>query len=184
MSACAPRVDRLPDRRPDDAPSAPHSAPIAHPPDTAAADTGSNRQNAADTVPERIARRFPSATSLQLRTTPFEHGVVLQGRRVTGYEVDSDRAGTTAEGYGGPVPLRVWLDADARVVEVSVLANDETPGYLKLVIDGGLLERVRGLDAAELESIDAVTMATLSSRAIAEGCRRTAERVAREVVSR
>jgi uncharacterized protein with FMN-binding domain len=135
-----------------------------------------------DTVPARIRRRFPSATSFASEDRPFPHGVIHGPAGTIGYEVDTDEAGTTQTGFGGPVPLLLWFDSDGQVSEVKVMGNDETPGYLQLVLRSGLLDSLKGRSATAVESVDAVTMATFSSRAVIDGVRLTADRVAAELL--
>jgi hypothetical protein len=137
-----------------------------------------------DSVPARIRRRFPAATIFTARTEPFAHGAVTGPGGIIGYEVDSDEAGTTQDGFGGPVPLLVWFDGRGRVTEVKVMGNDETPGYLQIIFKSGLLDSLKGYSAADPESVDAVTLATKSSRAIIDGTRLAAERVCRELLKR
>ena len=80
---------------------------------------------------------------------------------------------TSAKGYGGTLSIVVGLDADGSVVGVSVEATDETPGLGKNVEKSEFLSLFIGKSAAERpvikENVDAVTGATYSSRAVAEG---------------
>ncbi|MFO7650107.1 MAG: FMN-binding protein [bacterium] len=138
----------------------------------------------ADSVPARIKRRFPEATAFAARAEPFTHGTVTGPDGIIGYEVDSDEAGTTQDGFGGPVPLLVWFDGRGRVTEVKVMGNDETPSYLDIIFKSGLLDSLKGYSAAEPKNVDAITLATRSSRSIIDGARLTAERVCRELLRR
>jgi uncharacterized protein with FMN-binding domain len=101
-----------------------------------------------------------------------------------GYEVFSDSAGVTGRGYAGNVPVQVYLDERARPVRIYVLDNCETPAYLEVVYNGGLLERLLAYDPAKPESVDAVTLATSSSHAIIAGVTALARRVAEEIAGR
>jgi uncharacterized protein with FMN-binding domain len=101
---------------------------------------------------------------------------------VLGYSVCSDSAGTTTQGYAGPVPVMVLLDAEACPRRIYILDSRETPAYLEIVVGSGLLDRLLKFDPAQPESVDAVTLATSSSRAIIAAVTRTAERVMREIV--
>jgi len=103
---------------------------------------------------------------------------------VLGFEVFSDSAGVTGEGYGGVVPVQVLFDARGKPVRIYVLDNSETPAYLDLALKGGLLERLLAYDPALPESIDAVTLATSSSGAIIAGVTGLAKRVADEFLHR
>jgi uncharacterized protein with FMN-binding domain len=82
------------------------------------------------------------------------------------------------------VPVQVFLDARAKPLRIYVLDNSETPAYLDIAIGGGLLERLLAYDPARPDSIDAVTLATSSSKAIIGGVTGLAARVSAEIVAR
>ena len=70
-------------------------------------------------------------------------------------------------GYNGPTPLIIKV-VNGVVVKVEALPNQETPGYFKRVINGGLLDAPVGLkiEDASKKPYDAVTGATYSSIAV------------------
>ncbi len=147
--------------------------------------TATRREPARHELPEAIVKTFPDAWSVVRRTDPFPIEVVLDRKQaVLGYSVYSDSAGTTAVGYAGPVPVQLHLDAQGCPRRIYLLDNQETPAYLELVVRQGLLERLLGYDPARPDSIDAVTLATTSSKAIISTVTRTADRVEREVIGR
>lgn len=166
--------NRIPDEsRPRDTARARDSAPASPPP-----------APRPESVPGRIARRFPAATGFVTLTEPFSHGRVLDRHGVIGYEVDTDEAGTTQDGYAGPIPMIIWFDAQGRVTEVKILGNDETPGYLQIIFNSGLLDSLKGYSAAAPESVDVITLATKSAKAMIDATRLTADIVDRELVPR
>ena len=67
-------------------------------------------------------------------------------------------------GYNGPTPLIIKV-VNGVVVKVEALPNQETPGYFRKVINGGLLNAPVGLRVEEAvkKPYDAVTGATYSS---------------------
>jgi hypothetical protein len=135
--------------------------------------------------PAEALKAFPDASVLQSLREPFPHQLVRnRAGKVLGYVVDSDSANTTATGYAGPVPVRVYLDPAARPGRIYVLDNRETPAYLEIIVSDGLLERLLKYEPARPESIDAVTLATSSSRAVIAGVTATARRVLAEIVQR
>lgn len=91
----------------------------------------------------------------------------------------------TARGYGGDVVVLVGLDRDLRVVAVRVLEQKETPGLGTRATEPPFLRQFRGLKAEDLKlkryggKIDAITGATITSRAVTEAAREAAESVAR-----
>ena len=71
-------------------------------------------------------------------------------------------------GFAGPTPLEITLDASGKISDVKLLPNKDTPQYLQIAIDGGLLKAWNGLTPKEAlaKQVDAVTGATFSSRGI------------------
>ena len=131
---------------------------------------------------DAVRKAFPAARSSRSVSQPFPHRVVADSSgRVLGYEVFSDSADVTGRGYAGMVPVQVLLNAAARPVRVYVLDNCETPAYLDIALGGGLLERLLTYDPAKPDTIDAVTLATSSSRAVIAGVTGIAKRVSSEI---
>lgn len=93
-----------------------------------------------------------------------------------GYVVEA-----TSRGYGGQLPLYVGFNPEGEIVGVQVPANDETPGLGQHVHDevfysqlvGGSAQSMvvvgQGASSSDLpaESIDAISGATISSKAFA-----------------
>jgi len=173
-SAVSPRAETVPPATPRS--QAAHSqAPVGTSPTAPARET----------VPTIVAKAFPEAGSVQHRSRPFLHRVIRDSAaRVLGYEVFSDSAGVTARGYAGMVPLQVFFDARGKPVRIYVLDNCETPAYLDLVYRAGLLDRLLAFDPAKPDSIDAITLATSSSRAIIAGVTGLAVRVSAELAAK
>lgn len=76
-------------------------------------------------------------------------------------------------GYHGPIPMEINI-VDGKIAQISILENDETPRFLRTVVESGLVERFYGLtprEASKIE-IDAVSGATFSSNAIIESVKR------------
>jgi hypothetical protein len=139
----------------------------------------------AETLPGVIKKTFPTARSARLESSPFPHRVIHDSaERVLGYEVFSDSAGVTACGYAGMVPVQVYFDARGKPVRIFVLENCETPAYLDLAFGAGLLDKLLAFDPARPDSIDAVTLATSSSRAIIAGVTGLAARVSAEIAAK
>ncbi len=78
----------------------------------------------------------------------------------------------TVEGYMGPTPLVVHVDALGLVSRIEALPNEETPAYWRLAMEG-LSKAWNGVpadEAVKLE-VDAVSGATFSSDAIISNVR-------------
>lgn len=71
-------------------------------------------------------------------------------------------------GFAGPTPLEIILDASGKISEVKLLPNKDTPKYIQIAIDGGLLKVWNGLTPQEAlaKKVDAVSGATFTSRGI------------------
>jgi electron transport complex protein RnfG len=79
-------------------------------------------------------------------------------------------------GYGGPIRLLFTLDkptaeapAAARVGRVVLLGHQETPGITDFLQDGRWLDGLAAATAGQLRAADAITGATITSRAITGG---------------
>ena len=85
-------------------------------------------------------------------------------------------------GYGGPVVLAIGLQRDGVLKDFQVLESNETPVYLELLSSwmNGLKGR-RILDAAPFAGVDAVSGATLTSRAILDTLERSTHAFAAQV---
>ena len=69
-------------------------------------------------------------------------------------------------GFAGPTPLEIILDASGKISEVKLLPNKDTPKYVQIAIDDGLLKAWNGLTPQEAlaKKVDAVSGATFTSR--------------------
>ncbi len=67
-------------------------------------------------------------------------------------------------GYNGRVPAEVTIK-DGVIQDVKILENKETPSYLERV-EREMLPKFRGINLSEIPSIDAVSGATFTSRAL------------------
>ena len=116
----------------------------------------------ADTY-EKVADFTPTALVSAL------YEAVRDGETV-GYVAD-----VTSNGYGGAISITVGVDREGYVSGVSVTSHSETQGVgSKVVADQSVLDRFKGLtgpitlDSGD-NAFDAVTGATVSSRAVTNG---------------
>ena len=70
-------------------------------------------------------------------------------------------------GFNGAIPLEINM-IDGKIANINILENEETPGFLRRVMNAELLENFYGLTPKEAVNldIDAVSGATYSSNAI------------------
>ncbi len=101
-----------------------------------------------------------------------------KGGEVVGYAIET----ATKNGFSGMIKMMVGFDTAGKILNVNVLEQNETPGLgAKITEDGNpLLTSVRGKEASKINltvkkdggDVDALTAATISSRAYAEAVAR------------
>lgn len=112
---------------------------------------------------------------------PFEYHIAKNGDECVGYIFV-----TSAKGYGGEVSVMTAVNTDGSVKAVSVLsADNETPGLGQNVTKESFYSQYSGKKSgvtvvkngavAENNEIDAVTGATISSKAVTEAVNKALE---------
>lgn len=104
-----------------------------------------------------------------------DHGATLLVNRGDGRFLGAALEGVSNNGYGGEMRLMVGFDADGRVVDFAPVALLETPGLGTKIATEGFRASFRGRSVSgswkitkDGGEIDAVTSATISSRAAVE----------------
>ena len=91
------------------------------------------------------------------------------------------------KGYGGAIKMLVAVTADGKAMDFSILAHNETPGLGDNAQKPAFRNQFKGKDASHLivvkdpgnrEDIQAMTGATISSRAVTLGVKQAVEAVA------
>ena len=141
-----------------------------------------------DTLPtielSEVQDLFPDAQQLQLFDTSYF--VVKNAENETiGSVMLSSPYSDGIKGYAGPTPLLIALDKEGKILQVKILANRETPGFLKSVTNAGFFESWNGLtvDEALQKDVDAVSGATYSSRGIQNSLKARLAVVSRQSVA-
>ena len=92
-----------------------------------------------------------------------------------------------SKGYGGTIKLLVAVSADSKVIDYNILEHNETPGLgdnaQKPAFRGqfagkGVEQLMVTKNPADKDAIQAMTGATISSRAVTKGVRQAVEEVA------
>jgi Na+-translocating ferredoxin:NAD+ oxidoreductase RnfG subunit len=100
-----------------------------------------------------------------------------ENRSPVGYAIASAEYAPDVMGYGGPIPLLVALDPQGRILQVSVLPNDETPSYVSRLFSTEYLASLAGKsyrDAFQVgRDVDAVSGATVSQTALTRTLQKT-----------
>ncbi len=98
--------------------------------------------------------------------------------------VTSQVAPAASAGYGGPLPALVGIDAGGTITGVKLLPHRETPVYVARLEDPAYLARFRGRRVTDPlrvgGDVDAVTAATVTAEALANGIREAGRKVAAE----
>lgn len=81
------------------------------------------------------------------------------------YVVNTTELGREEKGFAGQTPLNVTIDKNGVIVKVEALANSETPDFFRSV-EEKMLPNFAGKDAKSVSSVDGVSGATFSSRAV------------------
>lgn len=123
---------------------------------------------------ETYSAVLPDADSFTELELPGIEGVsaVLKADNGAGYVVMA-----SARGYGGEVPAAVSFDSEGNIIDVIMTDNNETPGLGQKVVDPAFYSQFSGMTAEEiaLEDIDAISGATISSRASVNAINRAIE---------
>ncbi|MFT3739674.1 MAG: 4Fe-4S binding protein [Breznakibacter sp.] len=123
-----------------------------------------------------IKKAFPKAERFK-RNADKSLTVTDKDRQILGYALISEDLDARYQGYAGHVPLLVALDANKQIVNVLLLPNSETPGYIRHLQEKKLLDAWNGhaVDTSLLSrQVDAVSGATFSSKAIIRTVHQTA----------
>jgi uncharacterized protein with FMN-binding domain len=87
------------------------------------------------------------------------------------------------QGYGGPVQVFVLADSTGNIREIFLGEHSETLAYVNKLKRNGYFDQYKGIQLnSEFvlnNDIDAVSGATVSSRAIAQACRNAAHKIAK-----
>jgi electron transport complex protein RnfG len=138
-------------------------------------------KQAADALESSLRSVLPAAATFE----EAESATVWLGRAA-----DGSLAGivfkVAPRGYGGPVPVVVGLDTAARVIAVSVGAGGmkETPGLGMKAQEEWFRVQFAGKAGDEVKlkrdggTVDAISAATITSRAVASGVREGIEKYA------
>lgn len=92
---------------------------------------------------------------------------------------------TVTAGFGGDMTLMVGFDNNGAIIGVQILTHSETPGLGAKVNDGAYLSQYEGQNGNLTlgQDVDAVSGATISSRAVLDGVNRARDQFNRYVSS-
>jgi electron transport complex protein RnfG len=124
-------------------------------------------------IQEMLSTLFPS-----LETFTYDEGsgqyTILKDSVVIG-QARMLQAG----GYGGAIDILVGIEPDGRLRGIRIISQQETPGLGAKISESAFLDQFVGVAVSELNlrrdggSIDAITGATISSRAVVQALKAT-----------
>lgn len=131
-------------------------------------------ENEEQSKQESMFSVLPDAKNFQMLTEDVLYMGLDSSGNIVGYAIS-----TAAQGYGGQVKVMTGIDTNGVIVGVDVFYNDdETPGLGKNTSNASFRDQYKGLTTREdiyvskdnassnAQSVDAVTSATISSRAV------------------
>ena len=140
-----------------------------------------------NSVTEPIIEKLAEETEIKSRQIVFADAVSfgeeteVNGAKVVAALDENDEiighvVVNTAKGYGGDISVMTGVDADGKVTGVNILSHAETAGLGAKAAEQSFRDRFVGLvsgitvskDKAGENSIDAITGATITSRAMTE----------------
>ena len=88
------------------------------------------------------------------------------------------------QGWGGPMEVGTWIDLKGTIKKLIVIGHRETPVFFNALVKGNYFEQYKKKHIQEKfitgQDIDAVSGATISSRAVAEATKKGAHKWGRE----
>lgn len=129
---------------------------------------------------EAILKVLPNASELCPITTD---GMVVDGVQVTETVYRSDvgyAVGVAPNGYGGPITMIVGVDNDLKVTGIKIISQSETAGLGAKCTEESFQEQYKGKtenivvskSGAKDNEIDAISSATVTSKAVTKGVNR------------
>ena len=125
---------------------------------------------------KQVLPEYEATTSqtIEVNSLPVVAHTATVADKAVGYAVES----ISKNGFGGTVRLMVGFDTAGKIININVLEQKETPGLGTKMTDEGnvLLASFKDKNASEINmtvkkdggDVDALTAATISSRAYAE----------------
>ncbi|HWI66155.1 MAG TPA: FMN-binding protein [Symbiobacteriaceae bacterium] len=144
----------------------------------------------AQALKDGLAKVVPGAASFE-PVLIGDHAVVRDAWRALG--ADGKQVGVVIEaapgGYGGPIRMLVGVAPDGKLIKVEILsASGETPGLGSKAVEPSFVKQYEGLQqgialvkgrAPKGNEVQAITGATISSKAVTDGINAALEAAAK-----
>ncbi len=99
--------------------------------------------------------------------------IIYQDSEIIGYAFLA-----TGKGYGGKINILVGVDENFAIEDVVIISNTETPGLGSKITENSFTDQFKGMAAEDIAlkkdggEVDAITGATISSKAVVEAIRK------------
>jgi len=130
-------------------------------------------------VRQMLAQMFEDMHDFELSGDMYS---IIKGGEVIGYAFRG-----TGKGYGGDINILIGLNSDKSIKDIVVLSHTETPGLGSKITESSFLDQFKGLTLEDLKlskeggSVDAITGATISSKAMVDGVKQSIEQKLEEM---
>jgi len=118
---------------------------------------------------------FPEMTDFKYLDKYYE---IYAGNDIAGFAFT-----LKGKGYGGDINMLAGIDSNYNVKAISILSNTETPGLGTKIAESSFTDQFKGLGQQDVGltidggKIDAITGATISSKAVADALRGQMEEI-------
>jgi RnfABCDGE-type electron transport complex G subunit len=127
------------------------------------------RKNEEQAKVEAMQRLFSTVDKLEDLTVDGQTGTV-------GFDAGGNMVGVLAEGlaegYGGKIRFRLAVDGEGKIVALQIIDHAETPGLGAKIVEEGYRKQYEGLTVDGTFNVDAISGATVSSRAMESGVKK------------
>lgn len=90
-------------------------------------------------------------------------------------------ANATPTGFKGEISLMVGIDTEFKIIDVVLISAAETPGVGTKATEKSNLDKFVALDKGEIQKVDTITGATITSKAVRLGIKEAVEAVEKVV---
>jgi spermidine synthase len=103
--------------------------------------------------------------------------------QLNGYIFSSKELAPEVSGFGGSINLAIYVNIDGELINFHIISSNETPSYLELLTQWrGLLNKHQLFQPEPFKDINAMTGATISSKAILSALEKSGHRFANEIL--
>lgn len=103
---------------------------------------------------------------------------------ITYYEA-KDKAGkllgyifiTETQGYASTIRIAASINPQGRIIAIKILEQNETPGIGSRITEEAFTDKFKHKEVEQLDNIDAISAATISSSAVIKAVKDTAQKV-------